>query len=129
MNIFEIDNTDFGIGEVICNIDGGVIKELVIAANEEIVESISDNENGKWSWIPYDPPMVFFREVPFRPENSEIEINEDLLDEHDISFYWTEHFNVFGTLAITGSHITVEGEIRYHMSDEKLYSLKIVVER
>ena len=129
MNTFKIDGTDFGIGEVICEIENGVIKDLTIEGDEEITESLSDDENGEWSWIAYDPPSIFFREIPFDTKNGEIKITEQLLDEYDISFYLSEHHNVFGTLTISDSYVKVSGEIRKHMSDEKLYSLEIVAER
>jgi len=129
VNTFKIDGTDFGIGEVICEIENGIIKDLTIEGDEEITESLSDDENGKWSWIAYDPPSIFFREIPFDTKNGEIKITEQLLDEYDISFYLSEHHNVFGTLTISDSYVKVSGEIRKHMSDEKLYSLEIVAER
>jgi len=126
MNTFKINGTDFGIGEVVCEIENGIIKDLTIEGNEEITESITDDENGEWSWILY-PPMVFFREVPFEQKDTQIEITEELLDEYDISFYLLEHHNIFGTLIINDNHIMISGEVRQHMNNEKLYDLEIVV--
>ena len=129
MNTFKIDGTDFGISEVICEIENGVIKDLTIEGDEEITERLADKKGGKWSWMNYDPPSVFFREIPFDQVNGKIEITEKLLDEYDISFYMSEHHNIFGTLTISDSHVKISGEIRKHMSDKKLYLLEIVAER
>ena len=127
MSIFIIDGTDFGIGEVVCKIENGVIRDLTIDGSEEITKSLADDENGKWSWIMHYPPKVFFRDVPF--EQKEIEITEDLLDEYDISFYWHEHHDIFGMLTISDSQIKIIGEVCQHITGKKLHSVEIMLKR
>jgi len=129
LNSFKIDDTDFGIGEVICIIENGIIVDLTIAGNKKTTQLISNDESGKWSWIPYDPPIVFFRGIPFEQESNKIEITDELLDEYDISFYLCEHHDIYGTLTINDNHIKISGEIRYHMVSSKLYSIEIIAEK
>jgi hypothetical protein len=126
MNTFKLDGTDFGVGEVVCKIENDTLT-LKITADEEITEKIADDENGKWSWLGYDPPSVVFRGVPFT--KGCVEIDEDLLDEYDIWLYIMEHYNIFGVLSVDDDCVKVSGEVRYPMSDKKLYSLEIVAKR
>ena len=128
LNTFKIDDTDFGIGDVICKIENGTIVDLTITGNKKTTRSISNDESSKWSWI-FGPPIVFFRGVPFERENNRMEITDELLDEYDISFYLYEHHDIYGTLTINDDHIKISGEIRYHMESAKLYSIEIMAER
>ena len=128
MNIFKLDDTDFGIGELICKIENGTIEDLTIIADKKTTALVTADENGKWGYL-ITPPKVFFWKVPFEQVNNEIEINDDLLDEYDISFYLEEHHDIYGKLTINDNNIMISGEVRYHMDDEKLYSIEIVAER
>ena len=128
VNTFKIDDTDFGIGEVICKIENGTIVDLTIAGNKKTTWSISNEERSKWSWI-LAPPIVFFKGIPFEQESNKIEITDELLDEYDISFYLFEHHDIYGTLTINDIHIIISGEVRYHMESAKLYSIEIIAER
>jgi hypothetical protein len=132
MNIFNVNGTDFGIGKVICEIEDGIIKHLEITGDENVVKSMfeEDDEDSEWSWILY-PPKVSFHKIPFEQKGDkiEIEITDELSDEYDITFYLTEHHNIYGTLIIDGNHIGIKGEVRNYMSDEKLYSLEVAAEK
>jgi len=128
MNTFKINGIDFGIGEVVCEIDNNVIRNLSITGDINIGKSIClDDENGEFYLMPFDP-MIFFKSVPFE-KNIPLEITDDLLDEYDISFVWHEHNDIYGTLTVNDNQILIDGEIRPHMSDEKLYTVEIVLAR
>ena len=108
----------------------------LITANKEKTAAISginddrDDEANEWSWMIY-PHKVRFLGVPFEQKDNQIhiEITEELLDEYDITFYSGEHFDIFGALTITNNQIKISGEVCYHISGKKLYSLEIIAER
>jgi len=128
MNIFKVNGTDFGIGNVVCEIEDGVITTLKITGDQETAKSLSADESSDWHFM-IEPPSVIFYEIPFTQESIEFEITDDEIDEYGISFYMQEHHDIYGTLTITKESIKISGEVRQHMSDEKLYSLEIVVKR
>ena len=127
MNFFKVNGTDFGIGKVVCEIENDIIKDLTIVGDKNIGRALSEDENGEWYCMPY-APLIFFSSVPFE-KNTQMEIDDELLDEYDISFVFHEHNDVYGTLTINDNHILINGEVRQHMNDEKLYSLEIAVDR
>jgi len=127
MNVFKINGTNFGIGKMVCEIECNTIVNLTIRGDKNIGMALSDDENGAWHNMPFDP-MIFFRSVPFE-KNTPLEITDELLDEYDVSFVFDEHNDVYGTLTINDSHILMNGEVRQHMSDEKRYSIEISINR
>ena len=128
MDTFKVDGTDFGIGNVICEIEDGVIATLKITGNKEVTKSLSADEKSAWHFM-IEPPSVILYKIPFAQEHIEIEITDDEIDEYGISFYMLEHHDIYGILTITKECIMVHGEVRQQMSDERLYSLEVVAKR
>ena len=124
MDIFRIGDTDFGIGEIILEIDNGIISDLTITGSEDMYEQLTADESENWYSSTVYPPKVYFREVPLT--DGKIEITDELLDEYDIALYLNEHNDLYGTLVICDKRITVKGEVNLWGT---IYPLEIVAQK
>ena len=103
MKKFIIDDDDFGIGKVTCDIDweNKTINELVIFADEETFGNLSDDEEGNWNWALY-PPELYFRGIPFELKDNKIviPITDEILDDFDVALYFMSHNDIEGEFSI-----------------------------
>ncbi|MBC1488050.1 hypothetical protein HCJ52_04915 [Listeria sp. FSL L7-1485] len=127
MNIFKIGDTDFGIGEVVFNIDKeNHIFDLKIKGNKEFYKQIKSDESSEWNWTLY-APEVYFRNISCQHfDTIEITIDDALLDEYDIALYLMEYNDFFGTLIISDNCTEIKGETEIL---GEIYDLEILVER
>jgi len=131
MNIFKIGDTDFGIGEVVltANAEKGTIS-VTIKSDKDVYQQIS-NENSLWALG--GPPRINLYELPSKDGNVEVEITEEILEDYDkypdvydISLVFHEHYDVYGTLIINDSCVTVKGTVDFQGD---IYPLEIVAEK
>ena len=108
LNFFNIDASEFGIGDIQLSIENNRIN-LEIAGDEKNFDELV--EDSKWSWALY-PPRIYFRDVPYEGRGIEvIEVNFDLSDQCDIGLYMMEHNDFTGTLKIEDKSVCISGQV------------------
>ena len=93
-NRFRIDGDDLGVdlraSSVVMGSDGVVDATIVAARVPEVAD---------WS---EDPPRLEFRDVPLKFDGATFgaTVDDDLLDEHEITFWLGESLDVHGQLSL-----------------------------
>ena len=121
MNIFKIDDTDFGIGKVIftSSYERGTISVVIEADKERYFQEVAPNEDSPWAWGGH-PPRLNLRELPSNDGTVAVEITEEIYEDdekypnvYDISLVFYEHYDIYGTLVINDNYIIVKGTVDF----------------
>lgn len=128
MQKFIIGNDNFGVGEVSYKIDeeNSIINDLTITGDKQTFESLSDNEDGEWSWTLY-PPKLYLREIPFELKGDKIQvtITEEILDNCDVALYLMKHNDIKGTFTIDKNETFLFEGITYISGKEMKLELEV----
>lgn len=106
MNMFKIGDTDFGIGKVSFSVKNDLL-DLDITGSDDVFDKLMEDDNSEWSWALY-PPRLYLRGVPFK--GNELVIDDDLLNNYDITLYIMEHNDFTGTLKVTDTGVEISGK-------------------
>lgn len=122
---FILKNTDFKVGELELEIDtkNSIITNLSIKGDQETYNKLTEDESSEWNWTIY-PPHIRFWGVPIQLNEDVIEliIDEDMLNEYDITFYMIEHFDFYGKVRIyKDNKVEVDGFVVIAGEENKLY--------
>lgn len=107
MNLFQIGETEFGIGKSKFTIDNNLLN-LEINGNDQNFNDIMEDDSSEWSWTLY-PPKFYLKDVPF--DKKKIIIDNDYLNKYDIALYMMEYCDFIGTLEITDGFVYITGHV------------------
>ncbi|MEM9701052.1 MAG: hypothetical protein AAF907_01255 [Planctomycetota bacterium] len=112
MNVFRIDDTNFGIDETksscsIETVDGDPVLMLELYGSAERYHEIEQNDDSPWSWTLY-PPRLYLFDLPLSVNDGGYkgELCRDDLDGLEAAIYLMEHND------LDGVELTVDGEGR-----------------
>ena len=107
MNTFQIDGTEFGVGEIQFSVADHLLN-LEISGDEGIFDGLSEEDDSQWGWALY-PPQIYFHDVPFTGEK--IVIDREFLNHNEIALYMMEHYDFTGELKLTDGSIEIRGQV------------------
>lgn len=114
MGKFIIGTTDFGIGEVECEIDktNSIVTNLKIRGSKELYEKITEKEKGEWNWTLY-PPKFYVNHAHFAGDGKTIRLHVDeaFLDDNEVALYLMEHNDFFGEIVIDKNVVMIKGKV------------------
>jgi hypothetical protein len=115
MSYFKIGNTDFKIDkgfEFTYQKDGDkFIVDLEINGDEDYFETLTEDDDSKWSWAMYAPKLYLRGITIANPNSFELALTNDLLEECEIGCYMMEHCDVFGSISYKNETLEIEGDV------------------
>ena len=107
-NMFQLDGDNFKIINKKITVTDGILS-IDIRCDENEIDELP--ENSKWSFLCY-PPRFYFNNYPISELPATITIDNDVMNNYDISLFADEHLDIYGQLTIEEDKIILDAFVK-----------------
>ena len=107
-DVFQLDGDNFKIINKKITVNDGILS-IDIRCDENEIDELP--ENSKWSFLCY-PLRFYFHNYPIAKLPFSISIDNDVMNNYDISLFADEHLDLYGQLTIEEDKVILDAFVK-----------------